>query len=170
MWCILYVLQICWIGFVIWISSFEMIPATSTISLNVQWVSTINKQHYTFQDEKILFLKVSKLGHRTSLSYWLSESPSLFLNSFDKCICLEIAFAHYKQDYTAVILSCTYQCLPPEVCVWGGGRGAAGLPAGIRFLLNICGLIPYPRVTDVCQKSSARALKSLHRISSRTSV
>ena len=100
-----------------------MIPATNTMSLNVQWVSTNNKQHYTFQDEKILFLKVSNLGHRTSLSYWLSESPSLFLNSFDTYIRLEIAFAHYKQDYTAVILSCTYQCLPPEVCVWGGGEG-----------------------------------------------
>ena len=55
-------------------------------------------------------------------------------NSFDACIRLEIAFAHYKQDYTAVILSCTYQCLPPEVCVcvWGGGV-AAGLPPGIRI-------------------------------------
>ena len=38
-----------------------MIPATSTISPNAQWVSTINKQHYTFQDEKILFLKLSTL-------------------------------------------------------------------------------------------------------------
>ena len=59
MWCILYLLQICWTGFVIWISSFEMIPATNTISLNVQCVPTINKQHYKVQDEKFLFLKVS---------------------------------------------------------------------------------------------------------------
>ena len=55
--------------------------------------------------------------------------------------------------------------------VGGGGQGGCGgITPGNWNFLKICGLMPYPRVKNVCQKSSARALKSLHRISSRTSV